>query len=252
MHTLFVLGVPVAGGGLEDAIVARARRVGLAHIVQPRSYLPQRALFGQNNGLLILSRFPFAYGSAVESTHVSTFSHVSWEGMITRKGLAWAAVNVRGAIVHVFTCHLDAYKGATRAAQIGELRALMLQRAPNVMKQAPLPEAKTAEAKGDAKGGAGHDGAQHAKAAPAAAAPLTEHAITLGDFNIYPQQREHGVLTRALAPLRCAARSWVDYIFVSPGLAATKEAILEAYVERKAAGGGDGDGEAKDGEQHWC
>lgn len=116
LQELFVgkIGSRDLGGQIVQEVVAAARELGFLYHAGGKD--PKQLLLGQNNGLIILSRFKF-----VEDPVDITFNNRA--ETVCAKGVLKVVLDVDGARVHVITSHLDSRGSDTKRLQLMEVRS---------------------------------------------------------------------------------------------------------------------------------
>eukprot|EP01012_Entosiphon_sulcatum_P066315 TRINITY_DN9549_c0_g1_i1.p1 TRINITY_DN9549_c0_g1~~TRINITY_DN9549_c0_g1_i1.p1 ORF type:complete len:251 (-),score=36.25 TRINITY_DN9549_c0_g1_i1:34-786(-) len=102
------------GADIRARIIAKGTELGLAHSAVTK---PANKLFGQDAGLLILSRFP------IKRQYSVPFREWGWKECTNKKGLLHAVLEMpNGKEVNVITTHMDAHEKVVRDAQVKQLR----------------------------------------------------------------------------------------------------------------------------------
>jgi endonuclease/exonuclease/phosphatase family metal-dependent hydrolase len=120
LQEVFVLNTIFSrvGGDLRDQLIEAGRRCGLQYASLSK---PANPLFGQDAGLMVLSRFPIAREYSV------TFREYGWKEVTNKKGFLHVVIDLTSTYdgdktLHVLTSHLDAHEKIVRDNQVKQIR----------------------------------------------------------------------------------------------------------------------------------
>eukprot|EP00667_Euglena_gracilis_P015960 EG_transcript_16630 len=118
VQEMFVLSTlfTKVGGDLRQQLILKAKDCGLQYCALSK---PANLLFGQDAGLVILSKMSVAKEYSV------TFREYGWKEAPNKKGFLHAKLKFPDAdkFLHVITIHMDAHEQAARDNQVKQLRA---------------------------------------------------------------------------------------------------------------------------------
>jgi len=117
VQEMFVLSTlfTKVGTDVRQQLLVKAKEAGLQYCALSK---PANLFFGQDAGLVILSKFPIAKEYNV------TFREYGWKEVPNKKGFVHAKLKVPGLekCLHIITVHMDAHEHTVRDSQVKQLR----------------------------------------------------------------------------------------------------------------------------------